>query len=103
MKQKFILALSLILLLSFTSYPVFAYQDEDINSIGVLDENINEIEKDNLPEYVPLENNLQVEPRIGGIVRYVIRNGMKVYKSIKYAPKYPAGFKVAKNGTTHHT
>lgn len=102
MKNKFISFLSLILLITFISSPISVLADEDIESIGILDENINQDELDNLPDYIP-ENHVQQYEDRNGLVRFIIRGGMKAYKSIKYAPKYPAGFKAAKNGTKHVT
>ncbi|MCD8827859.1 hypothetical protein [Staphylococcus gallinarum] len=50
MKNKFISFLALILLITFISSPISVLADEDIESIGILDENINQDELDNLPD-----------------------------------------------------
>ncbi|MCD8849035.1 hypothetical protein [Staphylococcus arlettae] len=104
MKNKFIYFLALILLITFISSPISALGNEyeDVESIGTLDESINQDEQDNLPEYVPAKPTQHYENR-NAIVRFIIKNGMKAYKSIKYAPKYPKGFKAAQNGTKHVT
>lgn len=94
MKNKFISFLVLILLITFISSPisVLGNEYEDVDSIGTLDESINQAEQDNLPDYVPVKSTQHYENR-NAIVRFIIKHGMKAYKSIKYAPKYPARFK----------
>lgn len=56
MKNKFISFLVLILLITFISSPisVLGNEYEDVDSIGTLDESINQAEQDNLPDYVPV-------------------------------------------------
>ena len=58
MKNKFISFLVLILLITFISSPisVLGNEYEDVDSIGTLDESINQAEQDNLPDYVPVKS-----------------------------------------------
>lgn len=104
MRNKFISFLVLILLITFISSPisVLGNEYEDVDSIGTLDESINQAEQENSPDYVPANPTQHYENR-NAIVRFIIKHGMKAYKSIKYAPKYPAGFKPVQNGTKHST
>ncbi|KAB2481002.1 hypothetical protein NGB78_08010 [Staphylococcus arlettae] len=57
MRNKFISFLVLILLITFISSPITALANEyeDVDSIGTLDESINQAEQDNSPDYVPVK------------------------------------------------
>lgn len=70
MKNKF------ILLQSYISFPISTLANEDIDSIGILDENINQVELDNLPDYVPANSSQQYEEH-NGLIRFMIKNGIK--------------------------
>ncbi|EKO1106508.1 TPA: hypothetical protein R1902_000209 [Staphylococcus delphini] len=103
MKNKIIV---FILLLTFTiSYSAnsaLALQEESIDFIGQEDSTINESSLDNMPDYI-IEEEDTIQPRIvGPIVRYVVKNGMTFYKSIKYAPKFPRNFRAVSGKTKHH-
>lgn len=103
MKNKIIV---FILLLTFTiSYSTnsaIALQEESIDSIGLEDNTINESLLDNMPDYI-IEEEATIQPRvIGPIVKYVVKNGMTFYKSIKYAPKFPRNFRAVSGKTKHH-
>lgn len=75
-----------------------------LENVGEEDDTLSEFLGEDYPEYSDIT---QVQPRIGPIIRFVIVGGAKVgkhvYKSIKYAPKYPAGFKAVQNGTKNVT
>ncbi|QLK85789.1 hypothetical protein [Staphylococcus sp. 17KM0847] len=101
MKNKFIIFLTVIFAFTFVISPVSAYEEESIDSIGYENPYINDYEMDSMSEYYVEENNIQTRS-IAPLVKYIIKNGKTLYKSIKYAPKYPKGFKAAKGKTTHH-
>ncbi|WP_063558658.1 hypothetical protein LG307_02730 [Sutcliffiella horikoshii] len=90
-------------------------EDDFLYDIGYEDTNIDENYGENQSDYsvVDSSNNLRpmvapmVAPIIGLVVRTIVVNGVKIsknlYKSIKYAPKYPSGFKAVQNGTKNVT
>ena len=53
------------------------------------------------------QSEVVVEYRIAPLIFRIIVGGVKVtrtlYKSIKYTPKYPQGFRAVQNGTKHVT
>lgn len=111
-----ILSLSLVLMLITPSYGLattiipddaIIYENEFLIDIGYEDSTIDEYYSDDMEDYI-LSEEVLVQPMIANvIIRYVVVNGAKVakhlYNSIKYAPKYPAGFKAVQNGTKNHT
>ncbi len=80
-------------------------EDEFLNDVGFEDVTIDEFAGDNMPDYVDdsvEEPHLRVyyaAPVVVWIVVAGIRVSRIVYKAIKYAPKYPSGFKAVQNGT----
>jgi len=80
-------------------------EDDFLYDIGYEDNDIDEFYGENQSDYLVIQP--RFAPIIGLIVRTVIVNGVKVtkhlYKSIKYAPKYPSGFKAVQNGTKNVT
>lgn len=86
-------------------------EDDFLYDIGYEDNSIDEFYGQNQIDYIPETNGQVVQPMfapvLGLILRTVIVNGVKVtkhiYKGIKYAPKYPSGFKAVQNGTKNVT
>ena len=80
-------------------------EDEFLYDVGFEDVTIDEFAGDNMPDYVDdsvEEPHLRVyyaAPVVVWIVVAGIRVSRIVYKAIKYAPKYPSGFKAVQNGT----
>lgn len=112
MKKIISIILSLSLIFSFigSQYVVIAAPNENDD---VLLSETNEdiaitIKDDNIQNYESISTDETVKPMVVGlIIRYVIVNGVKVakhlYTAIKYAPKYPSGFKAVQNGTKNFT
>lgn len=82
-------------------------ENEFLNDIGYEDLTIDESYGEDMPDYISSDEPEFQTMFVGAIIRYVVVNGIKysrhLYKSIKYAPKYPAGFKAVQNGTKNHT
>ncbi|EJR45786.1 hypothetical protein IIM_04972 [Bacillus cereus VD107] len=77
-------------------------EDEFLHDIGFEDVTIDEFAGDNMLDYV--DDSVETpQYYVAPIVVWIIVGGIKVsrivYKAIKYAPKYPAGFKAVQNGT----
>ncbi|NJH86153.1 hypothetical protein GLV96_06240 [Staphylococcus agnetis] len=104
MKNKIIVFILLLTLtISYSTNSAVALQEENIDSIGYEDSTIDESTLDNMPDYT-VDNGDLIQPRVlGPIVRYVVKNGMTFYKSIKYAPKFPRNFRAVSGKTKHHT
>ncbi|UVJ08991.1 hypothetical protein [Staphylococcus aureus] len=103
MRNKIIVFILLLTLtISYSTNSAIALREENIDSIGYEDSTIDESSLDNMPDYTIEEEDV-IQPRvIGPIVRYVVKNGMTFYKSIKYAPKFPRNFKAVSGKTKHH-
>lgn len=103
MKNKIIVFILLLTLtISYSTNSAIALQEESIDSIGYEDNTIDDSSLDNMPDYTIEEEDV-IQPRvIGPLVRYVVKNGMTFYKSIKYAPKFPRNFKAVSGKTKHH-
>lgn len=90
-----------ILAVSNNDEVIIENEDDFLYDIGYEDNDIDEFYGENQSDYQVIQP--RFAPIIGLIVRTVIINGVKVtkhlYKSIKYAPKYPSGFKAVQNGT----
>lgn len=113
--KKIILALCFTMMFSFVApyYLVFAESNEDIllnedeflYDIGYEDTTIEQFYENDIFES-DIEDS-SIAPRMGAIIVFIIKNGIKiakhVYKSIKYAPKFPTGFKAVQNGTKNNT
>lgn len=85
-------------------------EDDFLYDIGTEDPELNEFMYDNMKDYLDSSNDQVIQPYFAQflpIIVTVVVNGLKVskhvYKAIKYAPKYPKGFKAVQNGTKNVT
>lgn len=123
MKKFFISLLSIIVLFA-SIFPLSIASANDLNTnttfnleeivlsesiflydLGVELDSIDEFTYDGMPDYYQAE--VTSRYRMAPLIFRIIVEGVKVtrtlYQAIKYAPKYPQGFKAVQNGTKHVT
>lgn len=92
-----------------TTQEIILLENDFLYDVGTEDTSLNEFLYDDMEDYID-SNNQVIQPRFAQfapIIVTIIVNGLKVsrhvYKAIKYAPKYPKGFKAVQNGTKNVT
>lgn len=92
-----------------TTQEMILLENDFLYDIGIEDPFLNEFSYDDMEDYIA-PNNQVIQPRFAQFVPIIVTvvvNGLKVskhvYKAIKYAPKYPKGFKAVQNGTKNVT